>query len=178
MLEQLQQQHKPHSDFYSSSQYFVLLPTIMMMKSIFALAGFAVSAYAQSIVIAGPPEGFTVIAGQTFVVDIARPNTLSSSQEVSVAIGIVPCAQFVGGCAANNVTDILGDVLYAGPYSPTHHPGTPPQDIEFYQNFTLTVPANFLTGQATLNVAHFSLIGASLSPNLEVKNITINVSAA
>jgi len=153
---------------------------MMMMKSIFALAAFAVSAFAQGATIAFPPDGTTVTAGQNFTIDIARGLTLTPSQEVSVAIGLLSCSSFGfdGNCSTVDVSEIFGDILYAGPYTPTLHTGPSPIFIDFYQNFTLTVPANFTVGQASLNVAHFSLIGAGPFPNLEVKNITLNVVAA
>ncbi|THH26700.1 hypothetical protein EUX98_g7494 [Antrodiella citrinella] len=153
---------------------------MMFMKSIFALAAFATAVYAQSVTIAAPVEGTSVTAGQNFTVDIARPNTLSPSQEVAVVIGLVSCSEapFNGNCASFDVSQIFGTILYNGPYTPTLHNGPSPDFIDFYQNFTLTVPSWFTPGSASLNVAHVSLIGAGPFPDLEVKNITLNVVAA
>ena len=87
----------------------------------------------------------------------------------------------------------MGTILYAGPYNPTHHPGTPANEIEFYQNFTLELPSGFAQGPAVLNVAHLGLLGVSSfacargysrspsliqagpTPFLELKNSTIYV---
>ena len=45
--------------------------------------------------------------------------TLSSSQEVAIAIGLWPCGSAsTNVCADMNVTQILGNVVYAGPYEP------------------------------------------------------------
>ena len=45
----------------------------MLMNFIFALAAFAVGAFAQSVVIAAPDAFTNLTAGQSFTVDIARP---------------------------------------------------------------------------------------------------------
>ena len=72
-----------------------------------------------------------------------------------MAIGFWPCA---ARCADEDVTDVLGDVVYRGPYSPQLlAPSAPP-----YQNFTVTVP-EALSGrtEVSLNVAHLALVGVS-----------------
>lgn len=82
-------------------------------------------------------------------------NTLSGSQEVAICIGLFPC----GGTACSNidVQEVLGNVLYNGPYKPELvEPGKPP-----YQNFTVTVPQHFESQELSLSVAHFALIGVS-----------------
>ncbi|TCD60754.1 hypothetical protein EIP91_009547 [Steccherinum ochraceum] len=136
-----------------------------MMKSFFALAALAASAYAQTVTIAAPAAGATVTAGQSFVVDVAKPNTISGSEDVSVVIGL--------GSPA--ITTGLGRILFAGPYTPTGHPDAPLGTIEFYQNITVTVPTNVAPGEASLRVAHFVLVGADLSPTIDSHNVTINV---
>ena len=81
--------------------------------------------------------------------------TLSSSQEVAIAIGFWPCN---GPCNQSDVnTEVLGDLAYSGPYDPQlREAGWKPP----YQNFTVTVPSHFVPGsEVSLNVAHFSLIG-------------------
>ncbi|THH17857.1 hypothetical protein EUX98_g9050, partial [Antrodiella citrinella] len=83
-----------------------------------------------------------------------------------------------GSCAQIDPQQDFGNILFAGPYTPTHHPGSPPQTIEFYQNFTLTVPANFAVGSALVNVAHLSLVGAGGTPTLDFSDVTVNVAAA
>ena len=80
--------------------------------------------------------------------------TLSSSQEVAIAIGFWPCN---GACNETDVTQVLGSLAYSGPYNPqlTGEAWKPP-----YENFTVTVPSHFVPGsEVSLNVAHFSLIG-------------------
>ncbi|TCD68507.1 hypothetical protein EIP91_010563 [Steccherinum ochraceum] len=147
---------------------------MMMTRSMLALAVFAISATAQSITIAAPTDGSTVTAGQAITVDIARPNTLSPSQEVSVAIGLLNCGK---SCAGIDPSQRFGEILFAGPYAPTQQPSGP-DHIDFYQNFTVTIPQSFAGSQASLNVAHFNLIGAGPFPNLETKNITLNFAAS
>lgn len=80
--------------------------------------------------------------------------TLSSSQEVAIAIGFWPCN---GPCNRTDVTEVMGNLVYSGAYNPqlTSAGWKPP-----YQNFTVTVPSQFVPGsEVSLNVAHFSLIG-------------------
>ena len=83
--------------------------------------------------------------------------TLSSSQEVAVVIGFWACN---GPCNETDVSQIMGNVVYNGPYSPQLvDPGFKPP----YQNFTVTVPSHFVPGsEVSLNVAHFTLIGVRL----------------
>lgn len=45
----------------------------MMMQQVLALLAFAGVALAQGVRITAPDAGTVVVAGQTFVVDIARP---------------------------------------------------------------------------------------------------------
>ena len=84
--------------------------------------------------------------------------TLSSSSEVAIAIGFWPCGG--GPCAAQNVQEVLGNVVYKGAFDPqydTNEPaGVPP-----HQNFTVTVPESFTTGQVSLGVVHMALVGVS-----------------
>lgn len=94
--------------------------------------------------------------------DSLQQSTLSPSEDVGVAIGLISCqVTGGGGCPLIDPTQELGSILFKGAYNPTGHPDTPLGDIEFYQNFTVTVPSNFATGVALLNVAHFYLVGVS-----------------
>ena len=100
--------------------------------------------------------------------------TLSSSDEVAVAIGFWPCNG--GHCADQNVQEVLGSVAYKGAYDPQLvEPWIPP-----YQNFTVEVPSHFKPPmEVSLGVAHFSLIGVSAVLFLDVRlqNVTpINLS--
>ena len=79
--------------------------------------------------------------------------------EVGIAIGLWPCGGPKGTskCASTDVSQVLGNVVYAGAYSPQPQTdGRPPQ-----QNFTVTVPASFKSGQVSLGVAHLALVGVS-----------------
>ncbi|OJT12816.1 hypothetical protein TRAPUB_10651 [Trametes pubescens] len=140
------------------------------------VAYFALVALGQRIAIGAPTEWATVKPGSNITVEVDRPMTLTGSDEVAIAIGLWPCAGFGDEanrtCAEMDVTQVLGNVLYTGTYAPQL---PPPPEFEKppYQNFTVTVPANFATGQASLGVAHFSLVGASAMPFLEVANITL-----
>ncbi|KAI0695751.1 hypothetical protein C8T65DRAFT_664692 [Cerioporus squamosus] len=137
-----------------------------------SLAAFVSSVLAQRIAIGAPAEWTNVQPGQNITVRVDRPNTLSSSEEVAIVIGLWPC----GGtaCANIDVQEVLGTVLYKGAYEPLLvAPGLPP-----FQNFTVTVPSHFEAQQISLAVAHFSLIGAGLEPFLEVANITLIIPQA
>lgn len=112
---------------------------------------------------------------------------------MAIAIGLLSCAGFPSGtCASVDVTQRLGAILYTGSYKPVSHGGVGLG--QFYQNFTVTVPSDIPRGQASLSVAHFSLIGVSIFgshttpialtyysiqggpvPFLEVKNVTLKV---
>ncbi|KAG6809480.1 hypothetical protein H0H92_016087 [Tricholoma furcatifolium] len=112
--------------------------------------------YAQGALIGYPPSGTTVSAGSNITVEIDRPNSLSSSTEVAVVIGLISCPT----SPCRPVTDGVGTVLYNGPYHPALPPagsGKPP-----HQNFTVTVPSDFPTGTAQLGVVHVTLIGVRL----------------
>jgi len=81
---------------------------------------------------------------------------LSSSKEVSVAIGIDPCSP--SSCLPSNL--ILGRLLYSGSYNPRWDSNKP--FVQPYQNFSVTVPTNIPKGWANVGVAHFALIGVHL----------------
>ncbi|KAM5538612.1 hypothetical protein V8D89_007641 [Ganoderma adspersum] len=140
-----------------------------MRTAIFALVSLVASAAAQSVVIAAPAPSTTLSLGSSFVVDVERPASLTSSQEVSVAIGLRTC---LGSCSGINATSNIGTSLYAGPYAPTSVGGG---SLDVAQNFTVQVPVLFITGPALLSVAHFSLIQGT-QPFLEVVSETVNIS--
>ncbi|KAI0755326.1 hypothetical protein C8Q80DRAFT_1093760 [Daedaleopsis nitida] len=142
------------------------------MKSFFALAALAASALAQNINIGAPADLSTVSPGSEINVMVVRPNTLTGSVEIAVVIGMWPCAgaDGHGTCAEQDVSDILGNVLYNGPFHPQYQEGA--QGLPPHQNFTVTVPQHF-TSQASLAVAHFAIVGASSSPFYEFRNVTL-----
>ncbi|KAI0669154.1 hypothetical protein C8Q78DRAFT_198690 [Trametes maxima] len=125
------------------------------MKLFLSVSAFAalVAVQAQNAVIRAPPAQSTLSPGQEFVVDIDRGLALVFSQDVSVAIGLVNCEETLSGsCDDIDTTHRIGTVLFAGPYAPQSHVG------EISQNFTVTVPEDFPTGDAALAVAHFFLL--------------------
>ncbi|KAJ6629323.1 hypothetical protein B0H10DRAFT_1776580 [Mycena sp. CBHHK59/15] len=130
----------------------------------------ATTAFAQRVAIGAPADGASVTAGSNITVEVDRPDTLSSSVEVAIVIGFNSCAS--RPCLPPSET--IGTLLYNGPYDPEFHTNVsfskPP-----HQNFTVTIPASAPNGEAQLSVTHFSLIGASLGPFLEILNITLNV---
>ena len=94
-------------------------------------------------------------------------DTLTGSQEVSVAIGLLSCVGEApaGTCDGIDTSLEIGTVLYAGPYTPQIRPG----GDDLYQNFTVTVPEGFTTGPAALSVAHFFLDGVSSEVNARIE---------
>ncbi|PIL22940.1 hypothetical protein GSI_15636 [Ganoderma sinense ZZ0214-1] len=128
---------------------------------------------AQNVFIYAPPPQSTFAPGESFVVDIDRPDTLTGSRDVSVAIGLLSCASRgapAGTCDGIDSAWMMGDILYAGPYAPVA-----PTGGNANQNFTVTVPADFELGPAVLAVAHFTLVGELFWPSLEVLNETVYI---
>ncbi|KAH9851615.1 hypothetical protein C2E23DRAFT_886463 [Lenzites betulinus] len=144
------------------------------MKFLLVLSALASLAAAQMAVIRAPPPSSTFAPDQKFVVDVDRPDTLTGSQEVSVAIGLLSCVGQApaGTCDGIDTTEEIGIALYAGPYTPQLRPG----GSDLFENFTVTVPAGFPAGAAALSVAHFSLVGARNWPTLEVLTETVFIS--
>ncbi|KAH9925411.1 uncharacterized protein BXZ73DRAFT_103291 [Epithele typhae] len=146
-------------------------PTLTLL--VLALSTLTAPAAAQSVTIAAPAPNATLPRGSSFVVDVDRPcasssiffpATLTGSQDVAVAIGLLGCPN--GVCAGLNASVSIGRTLFSGPYAPTPV-GHGRADLA--QNFTVQVPDNFSPGPALLSVAHFGLIIASGSePFLEV----------
>ena len=65
-------------------------------------------------------------------------------------------------CAETPANEVLGTVVYSGPWDPEYDDADrskPP-----HQNFTVTVPAEFTSGQVSLGVVHLSVVGVSVSP--------------
>ncbi|TFK90759.1 hypothetical protein K466DRAFT_542923 [Polyporus arcularius HHB13444] len=146
------------------------------MKFIIALATLAASALAQSVNIGAPADMSTVTPGNNITVQVNRPNTLTGSEEVAIVIGLFPCSGADGqpaSCAETNTTGVLGTVLYNGPYKPQYADGAP--SLPPHQNFSIQVPATFKSGQVSLGVAHFALVGASMMPISEFVNTTLVV---
>ena len=88
-------------------------------------------------------------------------DSLTNSQDVSVAIGLLSCAGRApsGTCDGIDPTEELGTVLFAGPYTPhLINSGS----TTLVQNYTVTIPNDFPSGPALLSVAHFVLVGVSV----------------
>ncbi|KAI0632497.1 hypothetical protein C8Q77DRAFT_1218845 [Trametes polyzona] len=130
------------------------------MKLLVVLSALTSLAAAQMAVIRAPPAKSTFAPGDKFIVDVDRPDTLTGSQEVSVAIGLLPCAGRAppGTCDGIDTTEQIGIALYAGSYTPQLRPG----GSDLFENFTVSVPSDFPSGPAALSVAHFSLVGVSV----------------
>ncbi|KAJ7621006.1 hypothetical protein FB45DRAFT_1006451 [Roridomyces roridus] len=142
------------------------------LASLFAASLLASTALAQSAVIGSPAPGAIVKAGSNITVEVDRPDTLTGSTEVDLIIGFLSCNNInfpTGVCPP--ASEILGTILYNGPYDPEFRTsGKPP-----YQNFTVQIPADANKGSAQLSVTHFSLVGAGPFPLLEVLNVTVQV---
>ncbi|KAJ5155196.1 hypothetical protein N7492_007999 [Penicillium capsulatum] len=134
------------------------------MKFLLSLAAFAGMALAQSAGLGLPTEGQEIAAGSQVVVQVQRPNSPTPSKEMAVAIGIAPCSS--NGCQSSS--DVLGTIMYNGPFSPAYHDSSPP-----YENFTVKIPDDLAEGKAKLNIAHATLIGAGPFPFLETLNRTV-----
>ncbi|KAF8956514.1 hypothetical protein BDZ97DRAFT_1592478, partial [Flammula alnicola] len=131
---------------------------------------FVGSALTQRIAIGYPSDGTSVAAGSNVTVEIDRPDTLSGSTEVAVVIAVNSCHNTT--CIPPN--DILGSILYNGPYNPQFQPSAPASKPP-HQNFTVTIPPAVAKGRAQLAVFHVSLIGAGPEPFTETQNITLNI---
>ncbi|KZT02184.1 uncharacterized protein LAESUDRAFT_763122 [Laetiporus sulphureus 93-53] len=139
------------------------------IKSLFVLGCLALSAFAQNIAISAPAAGDTVSAGSNITVRVDKPATLTGSTDVAIAICLKSCAGYTGGCASFDTTEVLGDILYTGPYDPIYGSG----DWYPFQNFTVQVPAGMESGEASLSVTHLVLVGAGPMPIMQVANETI-----
>ncbi|KAI6043337.1 hypothetical protein EDC04DRAFT_2866349 [Pisolithus marmoratus] len=139
------------------------------MKTLLFLLLVPVFAFAQNAVIGYPPDGHTVSPGNNLTVQIQRPNTLTSSEEVAVVIGLQTCATSGGACASPEY--MMGQILYNGPFDPQYHgPTTPP-----YENFTVQIPSSVGKGPAKIGVIHLTLISAGPFPMMEALNKSIAV---
>jgi hypothetical protein len=158
---------------HPTSSYHNKHPTrvenMKFLSFILALA-LPILALAQNVVISYPPEGQLIVPGEDFIVKVSLPvrlcypiitystadlcatqGSLTGSTQVSVAIGVASCAS----APCRSPADILGDVVYSGPYTPIAYSNVEPE----YQNFTVSVPNGFPVGPAQLNIAHFYLVG-------------------
>ncbi|KAJ7101638.1 hypothetical protein C8R44DRAFT_747094 [Mycena epipterygia] len=126
----------------------------------------AASAFAQSIVVGAPSPGANIPLTSNLTVQIERHNSLSSFQEVSIAIGFNVC-DAIEGCEPPT------QVLYNGPYTPTLHTPIPGQ-LNDYQNFTFPNPFS-APGPAQLTIVHFFDVGVSEVPLIEIVSVDFNI---
>ncbi|KAF8170932.1 hypothetical protein BJ912DRAFT_996409 [Pholiota molesta] len=137
--------------------------------SVLASALFVGSALAQGIAIGFPADGTLVTAGSSITVEIDRPDTLTPSTDVALVLAIISCRNTT--CLPPD--DVLGSILYNGPYNPQFSSTArtkPP-----HQNFTVTIPAAIENGNAQLAAFHVSLVGAGPYPLTQIRNITLIV---
>ncbi|KAH1277957.1 hypothetical protein KXW35_003733 [Aspergillus fumigatus] len=125
----------------------------------------AATVSAQRVAVGLPAEGEKLAPGSSTVVQIQRPGSLTGSQEIAVAIGLSSCAD----STCHSPEDVMGTIVYNGPFRPEHHESSLPP----YQNFSVNVPEAFATGTAQLNIAHVSLVGAGPFPFMETLNRTV-----
>ncbi|OOO07978.1 hypothetical protein AFCA_012472 [Aspergillus flavus] len=136
------------------------------MKAPYFIAFLAAAVSAQNAFIGLPKKDQEITAGEILVVQVQRPNSLTGSEEMGVAIGVASCPE--RPCMAPK--DTLGTLLYNGPFKPEYHDSSPP-----YQNFTVTIPDSIAKGDAQINVAHVAIVGASAWPYLDLLNQTVVV---
>lgn len=117
----------------------------------------ASAAVAQSVNIGAPTSGTILSPGSNFTLDLNRPDSLTGSEEVAVVIALRACGN--NPCASPD--EVLGDILYNGPYHPQFD--SPPDEQPPHQNFSLTVPEYIANGTALLSVTHLTLIGVSFA---------------
>ncbi|KAF9565783.1 hypothetical protein CPC08DRAFT_159254 [Agrocybe pediades] len=125
----------------------------------------------QSVEIGAPANHTSVRAGSYLVVEVDRPDTLTPSIEVAVAIGVASCSQ--GLCSLPSNEPVLGTTLYNGPYHPEFNPeydGKPP-----HQNFSVVIPETFPKGPARLVLLHVALVGAENEILTQLRNVTLQV---
>ncbi|KAI0372902.1 hypothetical protein BV20DRAFT_1050328 [Pilatotrama ljubarskyi] len=137
------------------------------MKAVITALSLVALAFAQSVTILSPAPGTTLSAGESFVVDIDKADSLSPSYDVSVAIGLQSCGETP--CSQLASAGILGNVLHAGDFTPQLRPNS----SHLFQNYSVQVPSTMQTGPAVLTVGHFYLLGAGASPVVETVNATI-----
>ncbi|KIM73515.1 hypothetical protein PILCRDRAFT_829099 [Piloderma croceum F 1598] len=125
----------------------------------------ATAALAQNITIGSPANNTKVSPGETIIVQIMKPNGLSSSMDISAVIAINTCTTSCPSLPQQQ----LGVVVFAGPFSPV-------QSGFGYaaQNYTVQLPSSLPTGKEVLLIAlHFGLIGAG--PAAEVDGASISL---
>ncbi|EGN93890.1 hypothetical protein SERLA73DRAFT_144906 [Serpula lacrymans var. lacrymans S7.3] len=122
---------------------------------------------AQTIDIGYPTDGTVFNPGQSVNAQILRPDSIIGCTEVGIALAIDTCSN--GTCPSPS--DVLGSVLYSGPFKPTAH-----AQQGFYQNFTVQIPSGLNAGEAIFTLTHLCLLGAGPTPLLEYRNASVTIS--
>ncbi|KAG9317871.1 hypothetical protein JVU11DRAFT_2099 [Chiua virens] len=130
------------------------------------LVGAVATVLGQTIELGSPSNGDVLCAGQNFTAQVIQPESMASCIQVGIALAMDTC----GNGVCPQPSDQLGDVLYAGPWTPTAHaPGG------FYQNFTLQVSEYMTAGPAIFTLTHLCLLGGGPYPFLEFRNASITI---
>ena len=119
-------------------------------------------------------------------IDPKFQNSLTGSTEVAIVVSLATC----NGHGCLDPQDLLGPTLYKGGFNPQYPDHPTPLNVP-QQNFTVTVPETFPSGQAVLSVVHLSLVGVSKrhfsrsslftdaqagpQPLYEVKNVSVTI---
>ncbi|KAL5478365.1 hypothetical protein ACEPAI_2549 [Sanghuangporus weigelae] len=138
------------------------------MQVLAVLLTFVAAALAQRISIGAPVADQTLTAGAPTSVSVLKPDSLSASSEVGIAILIHHCNQ----SPCEDASEQMGSLLYTGSFNPQRGAGFHGAPV---QNFSVTIPESIQPGPAVLSVAHANLIGAGPSLFSEITNVTVNV---
>ncbi|KAI9569276.1 hypothetical protein HD554DRAFT_2171423 [Boletus coccyginus] len=144
------------------------LPQSFLKMKLFSVVSVLVavgSALGQTIEIGYPTDGTVFYAGEDFTAKIDRPNSIIGCTEVGIALAIASCDEEV----CPEPTDRLGNVLYAGPFTPTGHTDG------YYQNFSVQVPDYVPVGPAIFTLTHLCLLGGGPTPLLEFRNVSLTI---
>ncbi|KAG6331300.1 hypothetical protein ID866_7786 [Astraeus odoratus] len=140
--------------------------TMKLFSLVVVLIVAVTSALGQLIELGYPTNGAVIHRGKNFTVQVQQPGSIASVWQVGIALTIDPCTN--GVCP--QPTEQLGDVLYAGPWTPTAH-----QQGGFYQNFTFQLDQYMPQGPAIFTLTHFCLLGGGPVPFTEFRNATVTV---
>ncbi|KAF8554259.1 hypothetical protein OG21DRAFT_1484799 [Imleria badia] len=138
---------------------------MQLFKTVLSLALLAGSALAQSTQLTYPPAGSTLTAGSNITVQVYMGGFPENIDVVAIVIGLAQC--YGGTCYP--ASSYMGDILYQGPYTP--------QFGNYYANYTVTVPASFPAGKASLNVINLFMVGAEYEPIVDYLNENVTVIA-
>ncbi|PPQ70682.1 hypothetical protein CVT26_014621 [Gymnopilus dilepis] len=122
------------------------------MKS-FCIVASLLAIAAGQVDIGAPREGDTLVAGQEYAVQFIEAPSVTYADEIrqiGFFVGIASCGSSLSTCPSPS-TSGLGNLLYVGKYEQTGILGIPPLPFT-YQNVTLTIPPDWPSGIAVLQV--------------------------